>query len=146
MSYYENAIKMRPIIEKAVASLSDAEGLDVPTLFPKWDIGIYVKSGERYYYIPNKTLYKVREGQSHTTQETWAPDIAATLWEPVDVSHSGGIDDPISAVAGMTYVKGLYYIDPTDGNVYLCTRQDTPNGTVLHYLPHELVGIYFSVV
>lgn len=146
MSYYENALKMRPYIEKAAASLSDAEALEVPTLFPAWAVGLEVQPGERYYYTPNKTLYKCKEGQGHTTQAPWTPDITPALWEPVDVEHSGTIDDPITAAAGMTYIKDLYYLDPSDSKIYLCTRQDTPSGTSLQYLPHDLVGIYFEAV
>ena len=44
----------------------------------------------------------------------------------------------------MEYTYGLYYSDPGDSKVYLCTRTgEIDGGTItLHYLPHELVGLY----
>lgn len=60
--------------------------------------------------------------------------------------QTGGVDDPIDAVRGMTYYKDKYYRDPDDGQVYKCFRDsDTEpgSGVALSYLPHELVNIYF---
>ena len=60
--------------------------------------------------------------------------------------QTGGVDDPIDAVCGMTYYKDKYYRDPDDGQVYKCFRDsDTEpgSGVALSYLPHELVNIYF---
>lgn len=60
--------------------------------------------------------------------------------------QTGGMDDPIDAVCGMTYYKDKYYRDPDDGQVYKCFRDsDTEpgSGVALSYLPHELVNIYF---
>lgn len=50
--------------------------------------------------------------------------------------------------ASMEYVYGLYYSDPEDNKVYLCARTgEAAGGTVvLQYLPHELVGHYFTEV
>ena len=52
------------------------------------------------------------------------------------------------AARSMEYTYGLYYADPEDGKVYLCTRTgEADGGTItLHYLPHELVGMYFEEV
>ena len=47
------------------------------------------------------------------------------------------------AAAGMRYYKDLYYAD--GDKIYLCTRDDTNGqGTILHYVPSQLVGIYFE--
>ena len=48
----------------------------------------------------------------------------------------------------MQYTYGLYYTDPEDGNLYLCERTgEQPGGKVtLQFLPHELVGLYFTEV
>ncbi|MEI3101014.1 MAG: hypothetical protein V8T45_04135 [Oscillospiraceae bacterium] len=59
MSYYENALKMRPYIEKAAASLGDAEALEVPTLFPAWADGTSYSTDERIelrrHFVPLRT-------------------------------------------------------------------------------------------
>lgn len=46
----------------------------------------------------------------------------------------------------MEYEYGLYYFDPEDGKTYLCERTGEESGgkIVLQYLPHELIGNYFS--
>ena len=66
----------------------------------------------------------------------------------IEVEHSGTIDDPIVAARGMEYVYGKYYIDPEDNQTYLCERPNEPvgNTVTLQYLPHELVGNYFTLV
>ena len=72
-----NAIRRN--ILKVSASLSDDYAWETPELFPVWESGIEVTSGERYQY-KNK-LYKCV--QSHTTQEQWTPDITPALWTEV---------------------------------------------------------------
>ena len=142
----EKAKRYRAYLEKAVTSLSDEDALEVPSMFKKWGPDMVVEEGDRLYYAPNKTLYKVKPGQGHTTQSDWRPDITPALYEPVVLGHAGTLEDPIPAIAGMTYVKDLYYLDGSNGKTYICIRQDTAEGTVLHYLPHDLVGNYFNVV
>ena len=111
-------------------------------LYPEWLANKELENEDRVHYDGN--LYKVI--QTHTTQETWTPDITPTLFEPIDVANDGTLERPFIAASGMTYYKDKYYLDETDGKVYLCTRDDTDNGTVLHYMPHDLVGVYFSLV
>ena len=43
-------------------------------------------------------------------------------------------------------IYGKYYFDPEDGKTYLCERIGEAEGgkIVLQYLPHELIGNYFS--
>ncbi len=111
-------------------------------LYPEWVANKELENEDRVHYDGN--LYKVI--QTHTTQETWTPDITPTLFEPIDVINDGTLERPFIAASGMTYYKDKYYLDETDGKVYLCTRDDTGNGTVLHYMPHDLVGVYFELV
>lgn len=56
--------------------------------------------------------------------------------------------NPITAYSGLAYKKNLYYLDPTNNEVYKCIdRADiTENGVVLYNLPHELVNVYFNWV
>lgn len=56
--------------------------------------------------------------------------------------------NPIKAYTGLAYKKNLFYLDPTNNEVYKCIdRADIPeNGVVLYNLPHELVNIYFNWV
>ena len=93
-------------------------------------------------------LFRVNEGQAHTTQEGWEPDKTPAMFTVIDEEHTGTQDDPIPAAKGMEYTYGLYYTDPEDGKLYRCERTgEQPGGKVtLQFLPHELVGLYFTEV
>lgn len=150
---YARAVELRPIIEQAAVSLSDGEAATVPELSPRWadHIGETVKPGDRRSDMDESGVlhvYKVREGQGHTTQADWPPHLTPALWVVVDVTHAGTQDDPIPAARGMEYTYGLYYLDSEDGKTYKCERVGEADGgkIVLQYLPHELVGNYFTVV
>ena len=129
-------------LKAARLTADDQTALTGIELYPAWSVGIAVAKDSRYQY--NGKLYKCV--QAHTTQADWTPDITPALWTVIDVTHAGTIDDPIPAVAGMEYTKGLYYIE--DGAIYLMNRQGMAEGETitLHYLPSQLVGQYFEVV
>ncbi len=148
MSYLNGAKKIRPVIEKAMASTDDATALEAPQLSKPWVINEDVVPGDRRYYNPTEKLYKVRPGKGHRTQENWTPDRAPDLWAVVSNGQTGTIDDPIDAARGMEYEYGLYYRDPEDNKLYLCEYQGGSAGSTitLQYLPHELVGHYFTEV
>lgn len=88
--------------------------------------------------------YKVRRGgklwrvvQAHTAQVGWEPENAASLWEQINETHAGTLDDPIPYSGNMALTAGLYYMQ--DWVIYKCTR-DTGN-PVYHAL-NDLVGLY----
>lgn len=139
----ERAYALINAIKSVRETLTDEVALEHIALYPDWEIGKALKVGERIEH--NGKLYKVIT--EHTTQESWAPDVALTLFEPIDVVNEGTLESPIVAAVGMTYFKDKYYLDETDGNIYLCTRDDSNgNGTVLYYVPSALVGTYFELV
>ena len=117
-------------------------------LFEEWREGVAYKVGNMRRCPLAGKLYRVREGQAHTSVTGWEPSRTPAMWVLVDVTHAGTMDDPIIAGRGMEYVYGLYYLDEEDGLLYLCKRQGEPDGgkIVLHFMPHELVGQYFEVV
>ena len=108
-------------------------------VFEEWRVGVYFDVGKMRRDPLNGKLYRC--GQAHTSVEGWNPSLTPAMWVLVDVTHAGTMDDPIPAGRGMEFVEGLYYFDEEDGKLYLCTRSGT-----LHYMPHELVGQYFSEV
>ena len=141
---YARAVELRPIIEQAAVSLSDGEAAKSPELFPAWAYPVSYAVGNRV--SDGGKLYKCQ--QAHTSQEGWKPSATPALWVVIDVAHAGTQDDPIPASRGMEYEYGKYYLDPTDGKLYLCERTGEAAGgkIVLQYLPHELVGNYFTAV
>ena len=149
----QRAARLRPMIEQASASLSDGEAAKSPELFPRWadHIGETVKPGDRRSDMDESGVlhvYRVNKGQGHTTQENWPPHSTPAVWTIINVDHAGTQDDPIPAARGMEYTYGLYYKDPEDTKLYLCERTGEAAGgkIVLQYLPHELVGNYFTAV
>ena len=135
----EEAYKLRAIIEQAVASLDDATALEAVTLYPAWAAGVAYEVGVRVQY--GGLLYRVREGQAHTSQADWTPDKTPALYEVVCADHAGTADDPIPYNVGMALENGKYY---TEGGVtYRCTR-DTISPV---YNPlSALVELYVDVV
>lgn len=136
----------RTLYDRQGAYLTDAQAASVVEAYPEWKEGIaitqeMIDEGRNRYRI-GKQLYKT--SIPHTTIAAWSPELAPTVWTPINIEHSGSIDDPIPAAVGLTYKKGLYYIEE-NGTIYLCIRQDTPDGTELYNLPSQLVGIYFEI-
>lgn len=67
--------------------------------------------------------------------------------EPEPEKPESGGDDVTTAERGMEYVYGQKYLDPEDGQIYVCKRQGEAEGgkITLYYLPHELIGQYFEL-
>ena len=151
MNLLELARQTRPYIEKAAQSLSDEDGLKAKALYPRWEKLVQlgsVTAEAGYRFTHNGDLYKCVNANP-TFQSDWIPgNGTAALYVRVDETHAGTLADPIPAARSMEYVYGMYYSDPEDGKVYLCTRTgEADGGTItLHYLPHELVGMYFEYV
>lgn len=125
--------------------IADEIALNYIEFYPNWEkhIGEDLSVGDRIEY--EGKLYKVV--QAHTTQESWKPDLVPSLFEPIDIINEGTLENPIIAAAGMCYFKDKYYLDETDGKIYLCIRDDSNgNGTILHFLPNALVGNYFELI
>lgn len=141
---YARAVELRPIIEQAAVSLSDGEAATVPELITAWAYPVAYAEGDRRSY--GGKVYKCRQG--HTSQADWTPDKTPALWTVIDAEHAGTQDDPIPASRGMEYEYGKYYLDSEDGKTYKCERTGEAAGgkIVLQYLPHELVGNYFTAV
>lgn len=141
---YARAVKLRPIIEQAAVSLSDGEAATVPELITAWAYPVKCNEGERRSY--RGKVYKCR--QAHTSQADWTPDKTPALWAVIDAEHAGTQADPIPAARGMEYEYGKYYLDGEDGKTYKCERIGEAAGgkIVLQYLPHELLGQYFTEV
>lgn len=71
--------KIREMIEKASASLPDADAIEAAELFPAWAIGVAYSVGERVQY--DGKLYKVV--QAHTSQADWTPPTVPALFTEV---------------------------------------------------------------
>lgn len=117
-------------------SVGDNTALRMLPFYPEWAAGTTYTVG--YKVKRNGKLWRVV--QAHTSQAGWEPENAAALWEQINETHAGTIDDPIPYSGNMALTAGLYYMQ--DWVIYKCTR-DTGN-PVYHALD-ELVGLYVEV-
>lgn len=115
MTPKEKARALRPLIEKAAVSLSDTDALDAVELFPAWVTDKWYEADERIRY--GEKLYRCV--QSHTSQESWTPDITPALW--TEVAEPGEIPvwkQPTGAQDA--YMTGdLVHYPDADGPVYV---------------------------
>lgn len=79
MNLKEKARALRPLIEKASASLSDKDALEAVELFPPWSVDTAYEVEQRIRY--RDKLYHVV--QAHTSQEGWEPPTIPALWTEV---------------------------------------------------------------
>lgn len=91
------------------SDMTDTEALSTKDIQKPWKSGEEVKPGNRRTY--DDKLYKVRDGQGHTTQDDWTPDKTPTMWEVIDEQHAGTQEDPIPWSTGMHPEEGKYYVE-----------------------------------
>lgn len=75
----EHAYKLRDLLHKASASLSDEDALEAVELFAVWAVGTAYAAEQRVRY--GGKLYRCVQG--HTAQEGWEPDKTPALWTEV---------------------------------------------------------------
>lgn len=145
---YEAAERTRPLTSEEVTamlikqqintlSVDDATAVRMTAFYPEWAKDTAYTVGYKVQYLGK--LYKVV--QAHTSQETWTPDITASLYTRIDEVHDGTKYDPIPYEGNMALENGKYYSQ--DAVTYLCNR-DT--GNPVYNKLSELVGIYVEVV
>lgn len=84
-------------------TLTDEQALQVPLVFNEFEIGVLYKVGTRILY--NDVLYKVLI--EHTSQETWAPDVAPSLFAKVlNETLDGSIPEWEQPDSTNGYMKG----------------------------------------
>lgn len=75
----EHAYKLRDMLHKASASLSDEDALEAVELFPAWLTNIDYAVDYRVRFLTK--LYRCV--QAHTSQTGWEPDNTPALWTEV---------------------------------------------------------------
>lgn len=79
----EDAVEFRSTVNEIIGSLTDEQALAAPVLFPVWQAEVEYKTGDRIRY--EGKLYKVI--QDHTSQETWTPIFAPSLFANILVDE-----------------------------------------------------------
>ena len=118
---WEHLRKLRDLIVKAAASLSDTDALSGIELFDPWAADTSYEVGDRVRY--EGQLYKCLT--AHTSQAQWTPPDAPSLWVRVDdpsqewpewVQPLGSTDAyPMGAKVSH---NSKHWISDIDANVY----------------------------
>lgn len=122
MSYLNGAKKLRAAMTIAGAILTDEQALTVSIIYPIWDgNGTVYSVGDRVLY--NSILYKCL--QAHTSQSTWNPADAPSLWAKVLIPTPGVIPDWEQPDSTNPYAKGdkvkhkdKIWVSDIDNNVW----------------------------
>lgn len=111
-------------IGKIVANnvTDDAVALTIQEFYDIWEVGVTYEVGRYLQY--KGVLYKVL--QPHTSQETWTPDVASSVYAKVLIDPSGETipewEQPDSTNAYMTGDKvrfeGVVYESTMDNNIW----------------------------
>lgn len=118
----ERLVRLRQIIEQAMTFIEDeATAIEGTPLFPEWRPEVAYVVGTRVKY--NDVLYKVL--QDHTSQETWTPVDAPSLFAQVLIPDENVIPEWIQPGSTNPYMKGdkvtfngAVYQSTIDNNVW----------------------------
>ena len=137
MITWAKILKLRELLVKASASLSDTDALQAVEFFDEWKPDTwYIIGGRRRY---GETLYKCR--QDHTSQAHYTPDIVPALWEVVAPEGKGDSpDNPIEYNQNMAIIEGKFYIE--NDVIYICIRD---SGVPLYTALANVIGNYVEV-
>lgn len=121
--------------------LSDAESLKRKHLYPEWAsfIGKSLDTGFKVLY--EGRLYKVRQPIAVVLENQAPSQLTAALYEEINETAAGTIDDPIPYNNNMELFEGLYYSQ--NKVVYKCTRS---TGQAVYHDLSALVGIYVQKI
>lgn len=117
----KEALTYRNTIEAAVQFIDDEMALESVPLYPAW-------ANEKEYILNERVRYNdilYRCITAHTSQETWTPDAAPSLWAKVLIEDANTIpewEQPDSTNPYMTGDKvshnGINYESLVDNNIW----------------------------
>lgn len=124
-------------------SVDDNTALRMLEFYPIWAAGTdYTEDAGRgvgYKVLRNGKLWRLR--QEHTAEAGWEPENAPSLWEQINETHAGTLDDPIPYDGNMALEHGKHYMQ--NWVIYLCTRS---TGNPVYHALSDLVGHYVEVI
>lgn len=125
-------------ILKLRETATDEVALESVAIYPLWKSEVEYKVGDRVRY--NDNLYRCI--LDHTSQQTWVPTAAPTLFEAVArPGEDGTLSNPITYVTGMELQQDKYYVQ--NDIIYHCTRS---TGVPVYNTLHDLINIYVETV
>ena len=127
MDRLQMAEQFRKALQMLAMSFDEEKAMEVATIYAPWETGKKYEVGDFLIYGANRVddpqLYKVV--QTHTSQEDWTPDVAASLYTAIGLDEKGypvwsqptGAHDAYNQGDIVDY-KGMLYTSLIDGNIY----------------------------
>lgn len=122
-------------------ALTDNEMLKVKDMYPEWSEFINKKLTQGMKVQYDNKLYKVRQGIAAVLENQPPSIYTAALYEEINETRAGTLEDPIPYNNNMELEEGKYYSQ--NEVTYLCTRS---TGQAVYNNLSELVGIYVQTV
>ena len=142
MTVMEQAKAIREAMDNAAHVLTDEQALSSKELYPLWEelMGQTVEMGFRFRH--GGKLWKTKQ-KSYSFVDFYVPGEVGTesLFESINETNAGTLDDPIPYEGNMALEEGKYYSQ--DGVVYRCTIS---TGNPIYHPLKDLVGLYVEVV
>lgn len=98
----KQAAKYKQIMNLTAESLPDDDAAYVPMMFERWATDTAYEIGKRVCY--KDKMYKVL--QAHTSQSTWTPDIATSLYAEILIPDPSVIPEWVQPSSTNPYMKG----------------------------------------
>lgn len=138
------AEQLRRALQLFAGTLTEAQALEIASVYPAWTAGTAYAVGDVISYGTNPVgdpqLYKVV--QAHTSQADWTPDATASLYDAFGLDDSGYVVWAQPSGAHDAYQKGdivnyngTLYKSLIDGNVW--APDVYPAGWELYQAPTE---------
>lgn len=129
----------RVLITQQINTLTvdDNTALRMREFYPEWVENMAYGAG--FKVQRNGKLWRVT--QAHTALTGWEPENAPALWERINETHTGALEDPIPYEGNLVLESGKHYMQ--DQGLYRCIR-DT--GSPVYHDLEALTGIYLEKV
>lgn len=131
MNPIQKALEFRKAVQIFLSKLDVDADLDsileVPTMFPAYEVGKAYKTKEIFSYgindVGDPQLYQVL--QDHTSQAEWTPDTAASLYKKIGIAEDGtpqwvqplGATDAYQKGDKVSH-NGKHWVSSVDNNVW----------------------------
>ena len=127
MDKIQMAEQLRRVLQMFAQTLTDDEAMEVPSVYPTYEVGRAYKIGEMLTFgtngVGDPQLYRVV--QEHTSQADWVPDSTPSLYEPIGLNTKGypiwsrptGAHDSY-AIGDIVDYNGTLFESLINGNVY----------------------------
>lgn len=120
--------------------LTDKQSLQFKDLYPEWATFINQKLEVGFKVLYEDKLYKVKQ-TIEKVLENQPPSVdTAALYEEINETNAGTLEDPIPYNNNMELFEGKYYSQ--NGVIYKCTRN---TGQAVYHDLSALVGLYVEV-